>query len=139
MNIPDGMNHPDNDTLLRYALETADESERGDLGTHLAGCPDCSRALGEITRDLDLISGSDPAAGVPHPGVPPLPAFRYVHLRTAFRAAAAVAVILLGGYLVTGPARDPQISVVPQRFRPAAAVVPAGEFAPCEVVDIAHL
>jgi len=139
MNFPDDMTHPDNDTLLRYALETADAAERETLEMHVEGCPGCSRALREIADDLAMIAGSLPDSGVPPVDVPSFPAFRYVHVRAVFRAAAVVAVILLGAYLVSGPPGGASVTVVPQRFSPPAVVIPSGEFAPCEAVDIAHL
>jgi len=139
MNFRDDMTHPDNDTLLRYALETVEAAERETLTTHIAGCPECSRALREITDDLALISGSLPDSSLPTADVPSIPVLRYVHVRAIFRAAAVVAVILLGGYLVIGPPGEVSVTVVPQRYTPPAVVIPSGEFAPCEAVDIAHL
>jgi anti-sigma factor RsiW len=131
------MTHPDDDLILRYALETLDAKEHGSVGTHVDGCPQCSVALADITRDLQLISeyGTGPAE-VTRPAPPRIPVPPLV-FRTWFRAAAAIAVVILGGYLATGPG-DEGITVVPQQFRPAAVVIPPGEFAPCEVVDIAQ-
>jgi len=133
------MTHPDNDTLLRYALDTTDPGKRDTLQDHLSGCPECSEALAEISADMSLISEYHSSPDTRSRPAPPLPVLRYYSIRTAFRAAAAVAVILLGGYLATTPAGDTRVTVIPQRFTPPAIVIPAGEFAPCEAIDIAHL
>ncbi len=133
------MTHPDNDTILRYALETIDGAERGKLKGHIGACPDCSRALEEVYRDLVMIAGSEPSTVLPPARLPAIPLIRSFTARAAFRAAAVVTVILLGGYLLSGPGDDARVTVVPQRFTPPSVVIPAGEFAPCEAVDIAHL
>ncbi len=133
------MTHPDNDTILRYALETIDGAEREDLKGHIGGCPDCSRVLEEISLDLAMISRSGPSTVIPPARLPAIPVLRSFTARAAFRAAAVITLILLGGYLLIGPGDGARVTVVPQRFTPPAVVVPAGEFAPCEAVDIAHL
>jgi anti-sigma factor RsiW len=139
------MTHPDDDTILRYALDMAgaqdDTGAPGREGTaaHISACPECSRALRELQAQVALIAQSDPLPEGRHRPVPPLPLLRYNAIRTSWRAAAAVAVILLGGYLAIGPNAGTRVTVVPQRFTPPAAVVRAGEYAPCEAVDIAHL
>jgi len=133
------MTHPDNDEILRYALRMTGPGEafgEGTLSGHISSCPDCSRTLKEITSDIAVISDSAGKADIAPLAVPPLPRFRHRSIRTVFRAAAAVAVILLGGYLTARTGAD--VTVVPQRFIPPAVAVPAGDFSSCEPVDIAH-
>jgi len=152
------MTHPDEDTLLRHALRitgTAEAVDSRDVAGHIASCPECSRTMREMTADIALISGTGAGPGARPgsgsrgdsapgdagevPAVPPLPLLRYPSIRTAFRAAAVVAVILLGGYLTSGPGAGRRAAVVPQRFTPPPVTVPAGDFSSCEVIDISSL
>ena len=57
------MIHIDEDTLLKYALETLDDAdEKSKIAAHLVSCQECLAQLEEIYGDLDTIASLRPTA-----------------------------------------------------------------------------
>ncbi len=106
------MKHPDQDTLLQFALETLETDELLAIEFHLAGCEECSEAVGKIRNELDLI------ACVSIPVQPPLyPAIKIVH-HNRFLALKIAAILVIGfslGFGTSLAVQPSQIEIVPQR------------------------
>jgi len=52
------MNHIDDDTILKYALEIIEDiKEKNSIEEHLVSCPECRQKLIEIRKDMDIIRG----------------------------------------------------------------------------------
>jgi len=126
------MTHPDADTLLKFVLQTLDESEGSSVAEHLAVCVRCGdlhqKLLGEVTRlgqvgfHIDL-----PAPpGIPRRSRLPLAVSRW---------AAVLAIGFLMGYL-TAQLSDPvRPVVIQQRLIPTRAEVSSSGFVSCQAID----
>jgi hypothetical protein len=90
------MMHPDDDQLLRFALEvSADEAERRDVSEHIAACAGCRDRLESIHEDIRIISGIRPRTlPLTMPRHNPRPKIVYRMLRVA----AVFALGALAGY-----------------------------------------
>ncbi|MBP1656998.1 MAG: hypothetical protein H6Q31_1599 [Bacteroidetes bacterium] len=128
------MNHPDEDTLLKYVLEVLDTSDARELKGHLDACASCRLACDTIerqVRQLGTVSFPIETPDLPLPASTRRPYVLYV-----LRAAAILLVGFVLGY-TTALMREPEMQVViSQQFRPTAPRVSVSHPLPCEQVDI---
>jgi hypothetical protein len=90
------MNHPTEDQLLAFALETdASENERQAITDHLAGCAECRARFEGIENDLRVIGGVRPQRQIA-PAV--LAKRRPVTAYTLLKAAALIIFGIVVGY-----------------------------------------
>lgn len=128
------MKHPDSDTILKYALETLGPDEHAGVAGHMASCAECQKALGDVLRDIDLISGLMPDTG---DAVLPSRAKPRFMLIPVFRAAAILIAGFLAGYYYSGGARTSPVTVTGQLLEPVPALTAGNDFTSCDVIDIA--
>ena len=127
------MTHPDADTLLKYVLQTLDESESSSVAEHIAVCENCrnlaQKLLSECTRMGEIefhVDAPEP------PGLPRQPRM----ILTMLRWAAVLATGFLLGYL-TAQLSDPvRPVIVQQRMVPTRAEVSSSGFVSCQAVDV---
>lgn len=127
------MNHPDSDTILKFALETLEAEEHASVGDHLGSCAVCGRVLDDIREDIKLISGLKPETGTHVISMPPP---RRSYLVPVFRAAAILIAGVLTGYYLSESSRSGPVTVVQQRLEPVPAITSVNGFAACDVIDI---
>jgi len=106
------MSHIDEDRLLAYALEILDrDSERDEVGAHLAGCAECRMRLEGVRRDVETIGSARPyghALRISNPKA---------RGRRVYAVIKAAAMIVLGVVVGLGASRlvhHPSAEVVPQ-------------------------
>jgi len=128
------MMHPDEDTLLKYALEVLEGSEVEDVKRHLEVCDACRDQFHTIHEQLGRMKTvSFPVE------TPDLPLPSTARRRTMSTVLRAAAVLLVGFILGYGTAllSEPQSSiVVSQQFRPKTPQVSVTRHTPAEQVDL---
>jgi hypothetical protein len=79
------MNHPNEDQLLSFALETdTSENERREIADHLRTCDACRKSMASIENDLSVIGGVRPSKqGAPIALSPRRPITVYTLLKAA--------------------------------------------------------
>ncbi|HEX7571897.1 MAG TPA: hypothetical protein VF514_02310 [Bacteroidota bacterium] len=127
------MTHPDADTLLKFVIQTLDESESSSVAEHLSVCEKCrdlrQKLLGEFARMGEVEFRID----TPEP--PGLPRRLRMTLAVS-RWAAVLAIGFLLGYL-TAQLSDPvRPVVVQQRLIPTRGEVSSSGYISCQAVDV---
>jgi hypothetical protein len=90
------MNHPNEDQLLAFALETdAGDDERKAIAAHLATCDQCRAGLDGIENDLRVIGGVRPQR---HAAPITLPKRRPIFVFTMLKAAVLIIFGVVIGY-----------------------------------------
>ncbi len=127
------MSHPDEDTLLKYTLETLDAAGVSLIRQHLLDCRVCREEQEKIEAELRRLRGI--AVPVGDAAAPPLPPRSRALLVTA--RAAAILVAFLAGYLTAELSSPPHPAVpVQQRLIPAGPTGPSSGYVSCRPVDI---
>jgi anti-sigma factor RsiW len=130
------MNHPDDDALLRFLLETDEEEERGRLENHLDECPACRGKLAKLRRETEMLGSFDP-------DLPPLqvsmPKVRGRMWRRVSPLAAALVVGIALGYGVSRIAVTPERTIVASYLTKSSPFPPDDRFIVCETVDIPEI
>jgi hypothetical protein len=128
------MNHPDEDTLLKFVLEVLDASEARDLKSHVDACASCRRTCNTLERQVRQMGAVSFPVETPDLPLPQAP--RRSSAMFILRAAAVLIVGFILGY-ATALIREPDMRVViSQQFRPTAPRVSVSHPTPCEQVDI---
>jgi anti-sigma factor RsiW len=108
------MTHIDEDRLLAYALEVLEsDSEREEISTHLAGCPECRARLGNVQKDIEIIGSLRPyrrVLAVPNPKA------RRLTVYSLLKAAALVVFGVCIGFGASSLVRQEPTAVVPSYF-----------------------
>jgi hypothetical protein len=127
------MTHPDTDTLLKFVLQTLEESDEPVVREHLAACDQCRELQQNMQREVQRLGSINLPIGMPAP--PRLPGRLRVPM-AVLRLAAVLAVGFLIGY-GTAQLSQPVNSVpVQQRLIPAQVAVPSSGYIPCRAVDL---
>ena len=127
------MMHIDDDTLLKFVLETLDEPDNASVRKHLSSCPLCSGKRSELQREVGSLASVDFQVDNVEP--PRLPQRSRRSLVIA-RFAAVLAVGFVTGYLVAELSAPLKTTTVGQQLRPAPVATPVTRPAPCSAIDI---
>lgn len=126
------MTHPDSDTLLRFVLETLDESGKHEVSRHLSQCGECLEAKDRLQEEVASLGQIEFTVDTP---APPRLLRRHLTVLAVSRWAAVLGAGFILGYL-TANFSEPHHSIpVQQRFVPTRNAVDATEFIPCQAVD----
>jgi len=126
------MTHPDADALLRFVLQTSEDSERSAVAEHIVRCEACARAEREIRADVLKLETAGDDIRIPAP--PALP--RRLHRTLAFsRWAAVLAAGFLLGYVTSNLTSALPAIPVQQRLIPERVTEDTLGFMPCQPVD----
>ena len=131
------MTHIDDQTILRYVIDTLDEEERSAVLGHISACEQCMREAERTRSDVERISGF--ALHLPKTTPPPLMR-RASPLAVIARMAAVLVVGFLLGY-VTAEMSNPTVSIpVKERLLVSSADSHGPGYAPSEAtaVNSAH-
>ena len=127
------MNHPTDDALLAFLLETVDEKEKMLLQEHVDACSPCKERFLQFQRETDVL-------GSFNPDLPPLglrmPKGRPYFGRRYFQLAAG---LILGFALGYGYFRLPvpsEATVVASYLVKSSPLLAGEEFVVCETVDL---
>jgi hypothetical protein len=127
------MIHLDDDTLLKFTLETLDAAEDSLAREHLLGCQLCREKHDRLQSEIRRLSNIEMRVEQVTP--PRLPR-RFRFLAVASRAAAILVVGFLAGYL-TAELSDPiRPTPVQQRLIPRRLTTPSSGYVPCQAVDV---
>jgi hypothetical protein len=127
------MTHLDEDTLLKFVLETLDEPDAALVREHLSGCQLCTQQEKKFRMEVRRLSDVEVHVEAVTP--PRLPR-RMRILVVASRAAAILAVGFLAGYLTAELSSSVQPIPVQQRLVPVRVATPPTGYTPCQAVDI---
>lgn len=126
------MNHPDEETLLKYSLETLDAADASLVREHLSVCQVCRKQQTKIHAELERMSGVainvDGAA-------PPMLQRKVRVLRAAARVAAVLVVGFLAGYMTAELSNPLHPMPVQQRLIPRSPASLPSEYVACQAVD----
>jgi hypothetical protein len=90
------MNHPNEDQLLSFALETdTNENEHREIADHLRTCDECRKSMATIEHDLRVIGGVRPSR---HAAPLARPRRRPITVYTLLKAAALIVLGVVVGY-----------------------------------------
>ncbi len=128
------MDHIDDDTLLKTALEILDQAEEASVRDHLSRCASCSRRLSQLQRDIGELG----AVGFPTMKAPLRQKGKTVLSLRVLRAAAVLAAGFLAGYVTAEIANPGEPIVVAQNFVPAPEGLAPMQNVPCKEVDIGY-
>jgi hypothetical protein len=127
------MTHPDADTLLRFVLQTLDDSDSSSVAEHMSACEECKELQQKLLGEVERLERIDFDINVP---VPPRLPRRSRLIPEVSRWAAVLAIGFLLGYL-TAQLLDPVHPVpVQQRLIPTQAKVPSSGYISCQAVDV---
>lgn len=127
------MNHPADDTLLEFLLETVDEKEKALLKEHLDACSPCKERFLRIQRETDVL-------GSFNPDLPPLEARMpkgrpYLGRKYSHLAAGLILGFSLG-YGYSRVAVPSEATVVASYLAKSSPLLAGEEFVVCETVDL---
>jgi anti-sigma factor RsiW len=126
------MTHPDADTLLKFVLQTLDESDTRSVMEHLQACEECRGLQQKLLGELARLGKIDFQIDIPSP--PGLPRRSRLPLAVS-RWAAVLAIGFLLGYM-TAQLSDPvRPVVVQQRLIPTRAEASASRYVSCQALD----
>ncbi len=127
------MTHPDGDVLLKYVLQTLDESDRQAVDQHLSLCREC-RSLRERTQgEVERLGRIEFHIDVPAP--PELPRGHWTAM-AVWRWAAVLGVGFILGYVTANLSESPPSIPVQQRLIPTRNAGDSSEFISCQAVDV---
>jgi anti-sigma factor RsiW len=127
------MMHIDDDTLLKFVLETLDEPDNATVREHLSSCPLCSGKRLELQREVGSLASVDLQVDAVEP--PRLPQ-RSRRSMVIARFAAVLAVGFVAGYLMAELSAPQTTTTVGQQLRPAPVNTPVTRPVPCGAIDI---
>jgi len=127
------MMHIDDDTLLKFVLETLDEPDNGTVRDHLSLCPICSGKRLELQREVRSLASVDFQVDAV---VPPRLPQRSRRSMMIVRFAAVLAVGFVAGYIMSEVSAPQTTTTVGQQLRPAPVAAPITRPAPCSAIDI---
>jgi hypothetical protein len=127
------MTHPDADTLLKFVLQTLEESDEPIIREHLAACDQCRELQQNVQLEIQRLGRINLPIEMP---APPRLHGRLRVPTAVLRLAAVLAVGFLMGY-ATAQFSEPVSSVpVQQRLIPVRVAVPSSGYIPCQAVDL---
>jgi anti-sigma factor RsiW len=127
------MTHLDEDTLLKFVLETLDAPDASLVREHLAECQLCTQQEKKFRMEVGrLIDVEVQVEAVAPPRLPR----RMRILAVATRAAAILAVGFLAGYLTAELSHPIRPETVQQRLVPGRLTTPPSGYIPCQAVDV---
>lgn len=127
------MNHPDEDRLLQYVLQTLGESESSDVRTHLSQCERCRELERILQADVERLGSVPVKVDIPEP--PGLTGFPGANIRRWGWAAGLAAGFLLG-FFVARTSEEHQPIPVPQRLVTATIRTPPSGYVQCQALDV---
>jgi anti-sigma factor RsiW len=127
------MNHPNEDQLMKLALELLDTDETRQIEEHLAECEQCQQQLKELRRQTDMIGSIEPEIDREYYPLPVIKRFRSV---TLLKAAALIIIGFLAGYGASQLSQPEPVNVVPQRIQVTSDEGSVKDFTVCESVDL---
>ena len=127
------MTHPDDDTLLKFVLETLDGPDNVIVRKHLSACKECQESWQRISRELTRLESVTFHVDVPAP--PGLPHRWRLPLEVS-RWAAVLAAGFLLGYLTANISTPLQTMPVQQRLTPTLEGGDTSMFISCKAVDV---
>jgi hypothetical protein len=127
------MNHPNEDMLLQFVLETLGDADASNICEHLTECVECRALEVKLRGEVGRIGSVDIHVDMPRvlrlPGV----------VETPFRHWAWVAGLAAGfllGMLTARLGEDRHPAAVPQMLATKAATSPISGYIPCRAVDL---
>ena len=128
------MKHPDDDTLLKYTLETLEDDKAVQVKEHLRECIVCQEKIDRLNEEMRVIGGYESPL---EPREYPLRLRRKGSFTGLFKAAAILTLGFISGYLVSEVSRGRlPVNVVPQILVTKSAESLTDGFFKCEQVDI---
>ncbi len=126
------MNHPDEDTLLKYALAALDAPDASLVREHLSVCQACREQQSKTQAELERLSG---VAMKVDDAAPPRLQRKAGFLFAAARVAAALVAGFLAGYLTAELSNPLRPMPVQQRLITRPPTTPASGYVSCQAVD----
>ena len=127
------MTHPDEDTLLKFVLETLDEPDHSIVRTHLSVCRECQEIQKRLVSEVTRLQSVGVHVDVPAP--PGLP-HRWRFPLAVSRWAAVLAAGFLLGYLTANISAPLRTIPVQQRLAPTPDGGDTSLFISCKPVDV---
>lgn len=127
------MIHPDSDTLLKFVLQTLDDSENEAVRQHLSHCEQCREEERKTEGGVRRLSSVDIPLEMVVP--PPLPRRSHV-LIAALKVAAVLAAGFVLGYATAELSNPIRPIPVQQRLIPSQIAVPSSGYVPAQEVDV---
>lgn len=127
------MIHPDGDTLLKFVLQTLDESENAAVREHVSACEQCREQEWKLEGEVKRLASIDFRVDMVAP--PRLPR-RSRLFSTVLRSAAVLAVGFVVGYATAELSNPVHPIPLQQRLIPAEIAVPHSGYIPCQEVDM---
>jgi hypothetical protein len=127
------MTHPDDDLLLKRALDLLGDEERQALAEHLSVCEPCRRRLLAVEHEIEMIG--DLAPDIPIPRVR-MPVRRSSRWQAVVGIAAALVIGVFLGYGLSRIYGPSDYMVVPTTNRPSTLPLTVRQFTPCDPVNL---
>jgi anti-sigma factor ChrR (cupin superfamily) len=125
------MTHPDGDTLLKFVLQTLDESENEAVRQHLRACDRCTEEERKLEGELRRLSALElPVEKFTPPRLPRR------SIAPLLKVAAVLAVGFLLGYATAQLSNTVHPVPVQQRLIPSQIAVPSSGYVPAQEVDV---
>ena len=128
------MNHPDEDMLLQYVLETLDEAGAREVRVHIDACAACRHTC--VTMESQVQQMGSATFPVDIPSLPLPRSMRRTHAMFILRAAATLIVGFMLGYATALMSRPEKEIVTGQQYTPTVPRVSISRPTPCEQVDL---
>jgi hypothetical protein len=127
------MIHLDDDTILKYIIDTLDETERSAALDHISTCDYCRQEADRVRGDMERMSAFQLRVGRVKP--PPLRR-SFNPLGVIAKVAAILAVGFLLGYVVAEMSTSPVSIPVPERLLLSSGNGYEPKYAPSEATDV---
>ena len=127
------MTHFDDDTLLKFLLETLDGADDLQVREHVAGCRQCKGRADKLQEEIGQLSGIEMRIGR---GTTPSLSRRFRLLTVVSRAAAILAVGFLAGYMTAEFSNPIRPVAVQQRLVPGYPTIPSMGYYTCQALDV---
>ncbi len=127
------MNHPEEDRLLQYVLQTLGESDASEVREHLSQCEGCREIERNLQVDVEKIGSVRMQVAIPEP--PALRSLPGEYVRRWGWAAGLAAGFLLGFLVARASYESPPIPV-PQRLVTSTIRTAPSGFVQCQALDV---
>ena len=126
------MNHYDEDTIIKYVLETLDNNEFALVNNHLEECEICNAKADKVKNEIEMISSFN--ANIED--IEYQPKLKSSHSYVWLKRAAVLVIGFLTGYLTSTLTQPEQVNVVEQKLIPKTLGISALEFTSCSNTDV---
>ncbi len=127
------MNHPEEDRLLQYVLQTLGESDASEIREHLSQCEGCREIERNLQVDVERIGSVRMQVTIPEP--PALTGLPGRYVRRWGWAAGLAAGFLLGFFVARVSYESPPIPV-PQRLVTSTIRTSPSAYVTCQALDV---